>query len=506
MQSQVNIAASGERTGPARPPAATEYHDTAGNEKKPGIPGCIRRMSRSERVLFMSPACTAMVAARITGAVEEKPFRQALDAACRRHPLLRTKIVFDARHDAWFSSEGVPPVPLEIIPRKTDRQWMDELTERVRVPFDISTGPLIRCVLITSPEASDLLVFCNHSICDGMALAILVKDLLSLYANPGPEVRMPDPPDIMAIRKPRLSFRRLIAWFFTGLANRKWRKNPYYFTQEDYSALYSSYWEERKPGFVLLEFDPAESARLLAACREHGVTVGSAVTTAYLAAHAGITGRFLAPQKTLLVPYDMRKRTDPPVGDVFCFCVRAFRFPFTYSPERSFWENAGVLNHSIHSRLEKPDPADGEIPDFEPSLIDAIFAFGLFTDLVPEAYSRTELLKRFIRDTGNSVFLFCRDIRKNEPDLVPSNMGRIDSTGPAGGLCLDRLVFLTSGSEITHLLLSGAGVGGSIVFCLPFVTLPEKTAPSPEPEMIRMRNRVLELLGFPEKVHPDVME
>jgi hypothetical protein len=40
-----------------------------------------------------------------------------------------------------------------------------------------------------------------------------------------------------------------------------------------------------------------------------------------------------------------------------------------------------------------------------------------------------------------------------------------------------------------------------MVFSLPFVDPPAKTGLSPEQEMIRIRNRALELLGFPEKVH-----
>lgn len=73
------------------------------------IPGIIRKMSQGERFFFMNPSCTVMMMARITGTLDKARFRQALDNVCRIHPLLRAKIVFDNRHDAWFSSDGVPP-------------------------------------------------------------------------------------------------------------------------------------------------------------------------------------------------------------------------------------------------------------------------------------------------------------------------------------------------------------------------------------------------------------
>ncbi len=76
----------------------------------------------------------------------------------------------------------------------------------------------------------------------------------------------------------------------------------------------------------------------------------------------------------------------------------------------------------------------------------------------------------------------------------------------AGDLRLERLVFLPSSSEINPLILGGISAGGRIVFSLPFVDPPAKTGISPEPELIRIRNRALELLGFPEKVHPEPVE
>jgi hypothetical protein len=53
-----------------------------------------------------------------------------------------------------------------------------------------------------------------------------------------------------------------------------------------------------------------------------------------------------------MVPYDMRRRTKPPVEDVFSFCAGGPRFLLTYSPEKQFWDNAAALHRAIHMRLE----------------------------------------------------------------------------------------------------------------------------------------------------------
>lgn len=63
----------------------------------------------------MSPACTVIMAVRITGPLDKTRFGQAFDAVARIHPFFRVKIVLDERHEAYFSSADVPSVPLQII-------------------------------------------------------------------------------------------------------------------------------------------------------------------------------------------------------------------------------------------------------------------------------------------------------------------------------------------------------------------------------------------------------
>jgi hypothetical protein len=415
---------------------------------------------------------------------------------------LRAKIVFDEQYEEYFSSDAVPPVPLRVLTRESDRHWLDVLKEEVQIPFDVGTGPLIRCVLLQSPEVAELLVFCNHSICDGMALAILVRDLLSLHEDPVRDIRPRDPPDVMEILKPGFSVQgilgRLIAWY----ANRKWRKSPHYFGPAEYSNLYSAYWDDMRLGVVLVEFDPAESVTLQEACREHGITVGSAVSAACLGAYTEVTGGFSNSQQTIMVPFDVRRRTDPPVGDVFCFCVGAIQLPFAYSPQKLFWKNAKLLHHAIHSRLEGSAPVGSDIPPFDPSLIDALSAFGPFADRIPKAYPSTETLQRFLQDTSSIAFSFTRNFEKSIPGFIPSNLGRVDPP-ESSDLRLDRLIFLPSTSDKNPLVLGGIGAGGRMIFTLPFVDTSEKAGISQELKMIRVRNRALELLGFPEKVHPN---
>lgn len=468
------------------------------------ISGCIRKMSICERMFFMSPACTVMMAARIGGPLDETRLRQALDTLTGIHPFLRAKISFDHHHEAYFSSEDVPQIPLRIIPRVSDHQWLDEIKNEARIPFVFDKGPLIKCVLLHSPGVSDLLVLCNHSICDGMALAIFIRDLLVLYENPNQKIASVHPPDVMKVLKPGLSVQGLIGRIIAGYVHLKWRNGPYYFGSEDYSALYSSYWEDRKPGIVLFEFDPDESERLLALCRSQGISVGSALSVACLFAYEDITGGFLKSKQKVMVPFDLRRRAH--VGDVFSLCVGSLHFPVKYSNKMTFWQKAVLFHQETHSRLNTKKLPGISIPPFDPSFMDAIASYSAFINLIPQGYTLTEKLRKFREDSNNVVFSRSKNFENSIPCLVPTNLGRIDIPESLEEIRLERLVFLPSSSEINPLILGGVAAGGRIVFSLQFVDPPAKTGISPEPEMIRIRNLALELLGFPEKVHPRAVE
>lgn len=84
----------------------------------------------------------------------------------------------------WFSTDDVQGSMLRIVPRKSDSQWFGEVQYESNILFDSSAGPLIRFVLVYSPEVSDLIVFAKHEICDGRALAFLICDIFMHVADP----------------------------------------------------------------------------------------------------------------------------------------------------------------------------------------------------------------------------------------------------------------------------------------------------------------------------------
>ncbi len=160
-------------------PNVQKHHEYTVNKFK-----YVRKVSNLERIYFWTPFSNVSMVARITGNISKEKLLKALDAVEKKHPLLGAKIVFDEDDVAWFSTDNVPKPNFKIINRVSDNQWLEELQNEITVPFDLEKGPLIRFMLIKSEKVSELVIICNHSICDGMALVYLVRDLLNNYMNP----------------------------------------------------------------------------------------------------------------------------------------------------------------------------------------------------------------------------------------------------------------------------------------------------------------------------------
>jgi NRPS condensation-like uncharacterized protein len=466
------------------------------------ISGCIRKVSNLERFFIWSPENNVSMITRILGNVSEEKLMDALDKVRQAHPLVGAKIVFDKEHNAWFSTDNVPKPNFKILNRVSDKQWFEELQREIQTPFNLETGPMIKFMLIYSEEVSDLVIICSHSICDGMSLAYLVRDLLSFYTNHEQEVKALDPPNIVDLLPKRddLADSQRVNYL-----NAQWRKNPHYFDHEDFNALQTTYWENNLFGIVLLELSASEAKVLSKRCKGKGVTIGSAVMAAFIAAYEDIIGSEMD-QKQISIPFDLRRHATTPVGDVFCLCVGASRFPYDYDSKRSFWENALILHNEIHKRVETLDWSGIEIPDFDPAFLDAVSRFAPLKEVIPDAYARTDNLAKFSNDSNNIAFLIAKKTdKKSQPDIIPSNLGKIDILETYGDLGIDRMVFIPSGSYFVPLVLGGISVNGNMVFSLSYPQ-PKNVGESMTKKMVQIRNKALEYLEFPDVISEDAMK
>lgn len=114
---------------------------------------------------------------RLAGSLPLDNLRKAFNALQQRHPLLRVKILCDAKGRPWFRS-GVGEIPLRVIDGEPALAWQT-LEQEVNLPLDAAAGPLIRCVLIRHHDNDASLVMnFHHAASDGKSAVYLLRDLL----------------------------------------------------------------------------------------------------------------------------------------------------------------------------------------------------------------------------------------------------------------------------------------------------------------------------------------
>lgn len=194
-----------------------------------------------------NPAYNIPSGIRLRGRLNVEVMERALSEIVSRHASLRT--IFRA-------ADGVPqqlvmptmklPVALaDLSPLPVDEREQEALrraADEAHQPFDLATGPLIRCLLYRlSAEDHIALLIMHHIIADGWSMGVLIRELAELYRafahnQPSPLDKLP------------LQYHDFARW------QREWLSG-------DRLAEQLSYWREKLGGELPILPLPTESAR-----------------------------------------------------------------------------------------------------------------------------------------------------------------------------------------------------------------------------------------------------
>ncbi|SHL07510.1 condensation domain-containing protein [Chryseobacterium polytrichastri] len=146
-----------------------------------------RKLMLVERIMYVDSKTpvNCVFTAKINGEVSEENLKTALAKIQQKHPLLRAKVDTQSKkHPFFIENKEVTPIPIRIIERKTDDDWLRESqNEWVRL-FDEEKKPLAQLVWIKGHGISEILWVMPHCICDGTTAVTLMRELLQLLDNP----------------------------------------------------------------------------------------------------------------------------------------------------------------------------------------------------------------------------------------------------------------------------------------------------------------------------------
>jgi len=409
-----------------------------------------RKVTSVERFFTRSPFSIVTMVARIKGNVSEEMLKNAVAKVQQRHSLLRVRIKDDNDHAQWFTSEGAQEIPIEIVPRKSENDWIKIHVEASKIPYEFETHPAIRLILVQSPDVSELIILCHHIICDGMSLAYLARDLMVHLGDPAREVKvLPAPPAIDLNNLPSdVSQSRLVKVLISRM-NQKWAEESVFFDHEDYKILTKAYWDNYNHELFSIELSEAETFALVARCRKEKVTVNSALATAFGGAQSFVQGE-TPYHPNFVVAANLRDRIPNPAGEGMGMYAGGVELKFKYNHKRSFWENARKFHKKIQPKFTNKN-LFSDILNWlylEPTIFEAM-NFKKLGGLAPSDSTRYEKLSAFSKKEDVVLRILQRDniesLETKHWGTAVTNLGRMNFPKTYGALELDRLIMQPGG-------------------------------------------------------------
>ncbi|MFE9019636.1 amino acid adenylation domain-containing protein [Streptomyces sp. NPDC007808] len=281
----------------------------------------------------------------VRGPFDAAAFGRALNALVARHESLRT--VFRTGPDGVpsqiVSAVGSiePGVARDVPVAEVDARMRAEAAR----PFDVTTGPLLRCTLYTVDDGSHrVLLVAHHLVCDGWSLGVLLRELAAGYENEakGLDHALPELP---------LQFPDFAVWQRERQANGEYAGSV-------------AYWAERlrgAPETVALPLDRPRGAvrsasggterfllparvreRIAATARERGGTPFMALFAAY----AAFVGR-LSGTDDLVIGFPVSGRDRPELQDMVGMLTNTLALRIDLSGDPSYHDLIARLRTAL---------------------------------------------------------------------------------------------------------------------------------------------------------------
>ncbi|SFE76953.1 Condensation domain-containing protein [Chitinophaga sp. CF118] len=314
-----------------------------------------RQLLFLERILYgdgFTPFNIVFVV-KITGTISYGNLRNALTKIQAKHPLLRSGIKSnDKKIPHFFLNERVPEIPIRIVERKHDDDWIEASKAAWANVFDTRNGPLMGVTWVRSPDISELLISLHHCMCDGGALLLLVREMLALLDNPEKEIGQHTSfttiKDIVpaAILKSR---KNILKAKFSGAVLRLALSAATAFIRPGKIKI------NREADYLISwKFSKADSSALFKACSAAGVTVNTALCVAFLNAFREVKGDNA--HNKITCPVDIRKFVENIDKDTIFSFGLVLTLSIDKDPNMQFWDRTRLLQKKVTSKMADMNP------------------------------------------------------------------------------------------------------------------------------------------------------
>ncbi|NYF79597.1 condensation domain-containing protein [Granulicella arctica] len=308
-----------------------------------------RKMLFFERIMYFDgqTPVNCLITARIRGSIAVDDLRAALDKVQAKHPLLRAHVEEEDRQLYFVFDANPPKIPLRIVERQAEGDWLKNTKEEWKKPFDMVNGPLVRMVWIRSDEVSELLLVGHHCACDGASLVSIYKELLLLVDQPDlpliayePFQSLKDliPKEIFSNVRKGLVIRgkAALARLFFALTSKKAAENP----QGEHYLLCS-------------RADEKASTAFADRCKKEGTTPYSAMCVAFMQAFGEV--RRTDFKNKMMCPVNIRRYVKSIAPDMIFNYAPTVMLSLSTDQGDDFWGLAKKLKQSMLEEVERLD-------------------------------------------------------------------------------------------------------------------------------------------------------
>lgn len=308
----------------------------------------------------------------VQGELSDEALQHALRAIQIRHPLLRCRIIADAKgENPRFVPHDQQTIDLQRIvmpfamPSGASHDWADYVRQQeMNRRFDGAHEPLARLRILESGQGVDVILVISHAIADAISAMTILKEILQFAADPQ---RQPEPLPLMASFSDRFPPRHngVLAVLKTLYLHLKIEIVNLLLKPRALQRETDVPFEQRSNSFIHQQLSKTQTQALAEQCRSKGVTVHSALCTALMLAIArdlaATSTAAKAADKPLTLgvgsPVNMRKDLAPAATDdeVGIF-VGTFMTLATAVNQRDFWDIAEKFGQDIRRQSRQQEP------------------------------------------------------------------------------------------------------------------------------------------------------
>ena len=273
----------------------------------------------------------------------------------------------ESDNGVFFCAEGTQKIPLIVIDRQHEQQWLEITESELLQKFSGEFAPLCRITLLQTSEQSEwheIIVTFHHAIADGISAIHFVDELLSYYQQLvegipiAPKESLPLLPSLENLLQKCLS--EINSTNFLPTTPNQTSSSPTLLIEQTAPVV------DRRTRLIPRELDQELTSQIKSRCRDEQTTVHGALCAAMILACV----QQLSSQEPVLVScsssVNLRASCFPPVASEYLGCFISNITTIHHAePNTNFWELARechtTINQLVHHKVPHFQASNAEL-------------------------------------------------------------------------------------------------------------------------------------------------